>query len=120
MDARRLHLRVDGGHVPLEIARTRAARRRGLLGRDGVAGALLLERTTSVHTFGMRFQIDVVHLDVDLRVLAITTMPPRRVRLPVRAATHVLEASAGSATRWRVALGDVLAIEPAPGRDAAA
>ena len=47
----------------LEVAATRSARRRGLLGRDHLEGALLLERTRSVHTLGMRFPIDVAFLD---------------------------------------------------------
>ena len=46
----------------LEVADTRAARRRGLLGRDGIDGALLLAPARSVHTFGMRFPIDVAWL----------------------------------------------------------
>ena len=47
-------------------------RRRGLLGRDGIEGALLIERARSVHTIGMRFPIDVAHLDAEGVVLRIT------------------------------------------------
>ena len=47
----------------LEVAEGTAARVRGLLGRDGLDGALLLPHTRSVHSFGMRFAIDVAFLD---------------------------------------------------------
>ena len=47
----------------VEVARSRAARRKGLLGRDGIDGALLLTPARSVHTLGMRFDIDVAFLD---------------------------------------------------------
>ena len=53
----------------LEIADTRATRRRGLLGRDGFEGALLLRPVRSVHTIGMRFPIDIAWCDDTLTVL---------------------------------------------------
>ena len=58
----------------LAIARgggdTRSARRKGLLGRDGIDGALLLVPARSVHTIGMRFPLDVAWCDRDLRSCA--------------------------------------------------
>ena len=92
----------------LIVASSRADRRRGLLGRDGFEGALLLERTRSVHSLGMRFPIDVAHLDGDGVVLRLATMPPWRLGRPVRRARSVVEAEAGSFERWGVAVGDVL------------
>src|SRR5690606_19882018 len=65
--------------VPLEVAASPRARTRGLLGRDGIEGALLLTPARSVHTFGMRFAIDVAHLDAELRVLSVCTMAPGRL-----------------------------------------
>ena len=48
--------------------------------------ALLIPRCRSVHTFGMRFAIDVVFLDERGRVIRVArAVPPRRVRpLPGR------------------------------------
>jgi uncharacterized membrane protein (UPF0127 family) len=43
----------------LEVADGVAGRARGLLGRDGVEGAMLIKPARSVHTVGMRFPIDV-------------------------------------------------------------
>ena len=63
---------VDGHPVaPLEIAVDRRARRRGLLGRTGIDGALLLAPASSIHTVAMRFPIDVALCTRDLRVVAV-------------------------------------------------
>ncbi|WP_128379659.1 DUF192 domain-containing protein [Streptomyces cavernae] len=97
--------------VPLEIAASARARRRGLLGRTGTEGALLLTPASSVHTVGMRFAIDVAHLDRDLRVLSVRTMRPGRVGLPRLRARHVLEAEAGALTSWGVRPGVRIAVQ---------
>ena len=94
----------------LEIASDRRERRKGLFGRDGIEGALLLERTRSVHSFGMRFVIEVAHCDSDMRVLRVTTMRANRVGRFVRRARVVIEAEAGSFKRWGVAPGVELEI----------
>ena len=95
----------------LEVASSRRDKRRGLLGRDRVEGALLIEGARSVHTFGMRFPIDVAHLDDDGVVLRVTTMPRNRLGLPVRHASRVIEAEAGCFRHWELAAGQVLEIE---------
>lgn len=61
--------------------------------------ALLLVRTRSVHTFGMRFAIVAVLLDRDWVVRAVVRMPPRRVLLPRRRVRHVLEVGANADLR---------------------
>jgi uncharacterized membrane protein (UPF0127 family) len=80
------------------VARTWGRRLLGLaLQRGPPAGrALLLPGCRSVHTFGMRFALDLVWLDADGRVLAIDeAVPPGRVR-GRRDAAAVLEAPAGA------------------------
>lgn len=101
------------GEVPLRIAASYRARTRGLLGRDGIAGALMLTPCGSVHTFGMRFAIDVAYLDRRFRVLAVTTMRPGRLGLPRLRARHVLEAEAGAMERWGVRRGVRVELTPA-------
>ncbi|MEV7791499.1 DUF192 domain-containing protein [Streptomyces sp. NPDC087512] len=98
---------VEGGEVavPLEIAASWRARTRGLLGRDSVQGALLLSPANSVHTFRMRFAIDVAYLDRRLTVVAVRTMRPGRLGLPRLRARHVLEAGAGAMAEWGVREG---------------
>ena len=65
----------------VEVAVTRRARRKGLLGRDGMAPseALYLAPCFAIHTAFMRFRIDVVFVDAIGRVLKIVrNMPPWR------------------------------------------
>jgi uncharacterized protein len=80
-------------------ARGPAGRLVGLAGRRGLpAGiALHLRRCRSVHTFGMRFALDLVWLDRDGAVVRVDrAVPPRSVRT-CRAARSVLETRAGGA-----------------------
>lgn len=101
----------DGRTVaPVEVARSRADRRRGLLGRDGIDGALLLSPARSVHTLSMRFAIDVAHLSADGTVLRVTHMSPNRIGAPVRRARAVVEAEAGSFARWGLRPGSAVAV----------
>ena len=92
----------------VEVASNRAERRRGLLGRDSIDGALLLPHTGSVHTIGMRFPIDVAHLAADGTVLRTRRMTPNRVGAFVPRSRSVLECAAGALERWGVGVGDVL------------
>ncbi|HVN50780.1 MAG TPA: DUF192 domain-containing protein [Acidimicrobiales bacterium] len=94
----------------LEVATGRRARMRGLLGRDGVEGAIQLEPARSVHTFRMRFPIDVAFCDRDLRVLRLVTVRPNRLVAPTWRARSVIEAEAGSFGRWGVSVGDRLEV----------
>lgn len=89
----------------LEVADTRRARRRGLLGRDGLEGALMLTPARAVHTVRMRFPIDVAHVDADMVVLSVATMAPTRIGRWHRRARHVIEAEAGSLRRWGIEPG---------------
>jgi uncharacterized membrane protein (UPF0127 family) len=95
----------------LEVASSLRGRTRGLLGRDGITGALLLRPARSVHTLGMRFPIDVAYCDERLRVLRTATMGPWRLALPIWRARCVIEAEAGAFHRWRLRAGDELEIK---------
>lgn len=95
----------------LEVAEGRAARLKGLLGRDGIDGALLLPKTKSVHTVGMRFPLDVAFCDGDMVVLATLSMPRHRLCLPRWKAGCAIEAEAGAFERWRLRPGDALEVK---------
>src|ERR671935_1470608 len=72
-------------------------RLRGMLGRKEPAPGegLLLKPTAAIHTCFMRFPIDVVFLDADLRVVGVTTgLKPWRGAVR-RGARSVLELRAG-------------------------
>ena len=94
-----------GNRWLVEVPTTRRERVRGLRGRDELpSGCALLLKTTSVHTFGMRFAIDAALLDRRGTVLGVIFMPPGRLLLPRPRVRHVLECAAGSGLRT----GDVL------------
>lgn len=95
----------------LEVAGTRAARARGLIGRPGIDGAMLLRPARSVHTLGMRFPIDVAYCDSELRVVSARCMRPYRMGLPRLRARCVVEAEAGAFERWCLRPGDTLEIK---------
>ncbi|MEO8692896.1 MAG: DUF192 domain-containing protein [Acidimicrobiales bacterium] len=90
----------------VEIAEAYRTRAKGLLGRNGIDGALLLRPARSVHSFGMRFPIDVAFCDADLYVLDIIDLRPHRMTLPRWRARAVIEAEAGAFDRWGVRVGD--------------
>ncbi|MEV6128626.1 DUF192 domain-containing protein [Streptomyces violaceusniger] len=100
--------------IPLTIAASYRARARGLLGRDGLTGALLLTPASGVHTFRMRFAIDVAYLDRRLTVVDVHTLRPGRLGRPRLRARHVLEAEAGALERWGVRRGVRVVIAPGP------
>lgn len=110
----RLTVEGRGEPVELEIATSYGTRRRGLLGRTGLDGALLITPCNSVHTFRMRFTIDVAYLDKELRVVHVHTVKPGRMPLPRLRARHVLEAEAGAMERWGVRPGVRLTVSTTP------
>jgi uncharacterized membrane protein (UPF0127 family) len=94
----------------VEVARSRSARRKGLLGREGIEGALLLAPARSVHTLGMKFDIDVAFLDGDGVVRRTVRMSRNRVGLPCWPARSVVEAEAGAFARWNLSAGQRLEV----------
>jgi hypothetical protein len=95
----------------LDVARTRRDRAKGLLGRDGIPGALWIEPCRSVHSVGMRFAIDVAFCDADGVVLRVVTLHRHRVARPVLKARAVVEAEAGTFARWNLRVGDQLEVK---------
>ncbi len=82
-------------------------RLRGLMGRRGLAPGegLLLRPAPSIHTWFMRFPIDAVFLDADLRVLGIRP-ELRPWRFAGRRRTRaVLELAGGEAQRLGLEAG---------------
>jgi uncharacterized protein len=91
-----------------EVAETFGQRSRGLLGKTSYEGAMVLPRTRSVHTFGMRFAVDVAVCDKDMVVVGVTTLRPWRMSLPRRRGRSMIEAQAGAFDRWGLRVGDRL------------
>ena len=92
------------------VAATPLARMRGLLGRSSLPSGegILLRPAASIHMFFMRFAIDAVFLDDDLRVLHIApNLRPWRTA-GKRGAKAVLELPAGECERRGLTVGDRL------------
>ena len=84
---------------------------RGLLGRSGLGAGegMLFPRTGSVHTMFMRFPIDIVFLDAELRVLSVREAVPAWRAVKERGAKATLELAAGEAARAGIVPGNRLA-----------
>jgi len=89
------------------------SRRRGLLKHDSLpeGSALVIAPTNAIHTFFMRFAIDVAFVSRDGRVLKVRrAMPPWRMAAAWRAFA-VVELAAGALDRSGVQPGDVLRVD---------
>src|SRR6186997_815580 len=98
----------------IAVADTRATRAVGLLSRDGLnpGEALWIVPSRGVHTWGMRFTIDVLALDDAGKVIdCVSNLRPWRVRLPRRGTAGVLELPAGTLAASHTSLGDQILIE---------
>ena len=89
---------VSDGRVlaSAEVAEDRRARARGLLHRDSLEGALVLDPCRWVHTLGMRFPLDVAYLDADGVVVKTVHMHRHRLGVPVFRSRLVVEAREGA------------------------
>jgi uncharacterized membrane protein (UPF0127 family) len=99
----------------LEIADTGPARNTGLLSRDGLApgGGLWIVPCQSVHTFFMRFAIDLVYIDGRKRVRKVrSAVVPGRISFCLTAQS-VIELPAGTIQQSQTQRGDSLEIEMA-------
>ncbi len=95
------------------VADTYLRRLRGLLGRRElpVGEGVLLRPCGSVHSWFLRFPIDVVFLDADMQVLKVVErMRPWRMA-GTRGARSVLELAGGEAQARGMAPGDRLVVE---------
>lgn len=97
--------------APLLVADTAASRARGLLGTDGIDGALWLEPCPSVHMMGMRYPLDAATLAADGTVLDVRTLKPWLGVTPMRRrAVVTVEAAAGFLAGHGIVVGDRLQI----------
>lgn len=97
-----MSVHVLDGELRLFEAATFGARLLGLagLGELDPGHALLLRRCRAVHTFGMRFALDLIFLDAASRPVRVAAnVPPRRLLACARARS-VIEVPAGNAGRF--------------------
>ena len=94
-----------------ELADTFVSRLLGLLGRRALdpSAGMLIAPSSGIHTFGMRFPIDVVSLDHNLEVISLhPALGSWRVAGLSRKTRSILELPAGQISQSRIAVGDRL------------
>ena len=97
------------------FANTVLKRMVGLLNRGqfNKGEGLLLGRCHGIHTFGMRFSIDVLFLDKDFCVIrAVKALPPYRTCV-VKKSVYVLEVPVGAVDASHTGEGDQIQIRTA-------
>jgi uncharacterized membrane protein (UPF0127 family) len=94
----------------IEVADTAAKRNKGLLGRQGLATGegLWIVPCESVHTFFMKFPLDLVYLDRRRRVRKVSIgVPPWRISVCL-SAHSILELPPGAIAASQTQPGDVI------------
>lgn len=97
-----------------ELAETFWARFRGLMGRSSLreGEGLILNGDNSIHTFFMKFPIDVVYADRMGRVVRVDpAMPPNRIGPIVFGTTYILELPVGVIQATGTTVGDHLVMQ---------
>ncbi len=92
-----------------QIASSLGQRMKGLLGKDSLAAneALVLKPCSSIHTFFMRFAIDVLFLDKNMRIIRLLeNIPPNRLSPVIWASRMAIELPAGKIGQTNTQSGD--------------
>lgn len=110
-----VHIHAERTRVVCErctLADTALRRVRGLLGRSGLdpGEGILLRPAPAIHTWFMRFPIDVVFIDKRLKVVGVSEeLRPWRFGR-AKGAHSAIELAAGEARRLGIATGDRLTL----------
>lgn len=95
----------------LAIADSLISRLIGLLGKDRLRDdeMLWIKRCNSIHTFFMKFPIDCIFLDSQMKVCALkANILPWRIVFPIWSARSVIELRAGQIAALNIKVGDEL------------
>ena len=103
----------------LEVAVESATRKRGLLGRDSLAdgSGLVIAPTNAVHTFFMRFPIDILFVTKAGEVVKVREAVPAWRMVGSFRGYAVIELAAGGAARAGLKVGDRVAVRPRESQD---
>lgn len=95
----------------VKIADSFSTRLKGLLGKSGLepGEGLVIKPCNSIHTFGMKFPIDVAFVDKDNMVVHIMDNIPKGKMSPIiKGAKYVIEARAGEFKDRNLEVGDII------------
>lgn len=93
-----MNLTINGSSIcEVEIADTFLTRLKGLMFiKEAPPKGLFLKKCNSIHTFFMKFNIDVVFLDKDNKVIKIIRgLKPGKIVSPVKGVSSVVEGKEG-------------------------
>ncbi len=94
-------------------ARSFAQKLFGLMGKRALSAdaALIIYHTNWIHTFWMRFALDLIYLDRERKVVGLEAgLGPNRIGKPFWKAETVIELCAGAISASRTEIGDQLRI----------
>lgn len=97
----------------IDYTKNRWQRMKGLIGKGSYQNrALVIQPCNQVHTWFMRFSIDVLFIDIDNRVIAKELeLKPWSISLKLPKSVAVIEAMAGTFSDGEVSIGDVIEFE---------
>ena len=96
-----------------ELADNVFSRMKGLLFRDSLdtSAALIIKPASSLHTFFMRFSIDIIFLDKQGKILKLSrNVPPSKFVLSVFGAKCAVEFPTGTIDKFSLSIGGQLSI----------
>jgi uncharacterized protein len=107
--------KTKGSCVASEVyeARSFLERLKGLLGKSGLkeGEGMLLEPAYQIHTWFMKFAIDVLFLDRDRKIIhLIKDLKPYRVSGLYKSSRSVLELPSGAIEKSKTETGDLIEI----------
>lgn len=100
----------------LEVAKSLWARTKGLIGRKNLPQdhGLWILRCNSIHTFFMKFPIDLVFINRQMVVIkTFSGVRPGRIVWPVWRASSVIEFSEGFLIKHPIRIGEKLHVDSA-------
>jgi uncharacterized protein len=104
--------------IPTELiisyANTWLLRARGLLGRPKLSPTegLLITPCNSIHTFGMKYALDIIYLSKSMRVIKIVeNVHPLKINYYFKSHS-VLELTAGAARNFNISVDNSLTLTP--------
>jgi hypothetical protein len=95
----------------LHVAKNILSRMKGLLGRSSLptGEGLWIIPCKGIHTFCMKFPIDVIFLDRDNTVVALLhDFPPNRISRIYAKVASVIELTAGTVSQASIETGDMM------------
>jgi hypothetical protein len=93
------------------MADTMPLRLKGLLGRTSLSDdtCMMIVPCNSIHTFGMKFSIDVLFLDEKFKIINILeNLKPRKTSPIIRNAKSVVEMQSSIVNKGKWEVGDIL------------